>query len=161
MRKGYTLLEILFVIISFPVAVLFLDGLFTTLLRDIPKSSRVVKENTTLLNALGRIQQDVEKAKTLPKEFDKHTAGDNFLLVDLVDETICYELKDGKILRHHLGKSQAPTVWSVPNADIKWRVWRKEDTGYAVEVKTHIRCGLPKESKKKMANSHLYFAGAL
>jgi len=161
MRKGYTLLEMLFVLICFPLALLFLDGLFVTLLRDVPRASRVVSENTTLLNALERMQDDVEKAKALPNSYDKYTAGDKVVLIELVDETICYELTDGKILRHRLGKPQAPTVWAVPNAQIKWRVRRREDTGYAVEVKTHIRYEIPKELKEKMANSHLYFLGAL
>jgi len=135
MRKGYTFTEIMAVLFFFPVAALVLDGLFRTLVHDIPRSSRVVQENTSLLNALEHIQ-----------------------------ELICYELKDGKILRHKLAKdrsdTQTPTVWSVPNAEIRWRLWKKDGLGYAVEVHTHIKYKLRERFQEKMANSHLYFLGA-
>jgi hypothetical protein len=48
----------------------------------------------------------------------------------------------------------------VPNAEIEWRLWKKDGLGYAVEVHTHIKYKLRERFQEKMANSHLYFLGA-
>ncbi len=164
MRKGYTLTELMAVLFFFPVAALVLDGLFRTLVRDIPRSSDIVRENTSLLSALEHIQDDIQKAGRLPEAVEGYAADANALLIEHPDEVIRYESKGGKILRHKLGKdrndSQAPTVWSVPNAEIQWRLWKKDGLGYAVEVHTHIKYKLRERFQEKMANSHLYFLGA-
>ena len=165
MRKGFTLIEVLIVIITLPVVALVLDGLFNTLLTDIPRSTRVVQDNTTLLNMLGQIQQDIDAAKALPDSFAGHTTNDRLLLIELAEGMICYQLKDGRVLRRKLtdtqqGREEA-RVWSMPNAQVEWRVWRQQGHGYAVEVKTHIKHKLRTKSQKKMANSHLYFLGVL
>ena len=164
MRKGYTFTEMIAVLCFFPVAALVLNGLFRTLVRDIPRSSHVVQENTSLLSALEHIQDDIQKAGRLPEAVEGYAADANGLLIEHPDEVIRYELKDGKILRHKLAKdrsdTQAPTVWSVPNAEIQWRLWKKDGLGYAVEVHTHIKCKLRERFQEKMANSHLYFLGA-
>jgi type II secretory pathway component PulJ len=164
MRKGYTLTEIIAVLFFFPVAALVLDGLFRTLVHDIPRSSHAVQENTSLLNALEHIQDDIQQAGRLPEAVEGYAADANALLIEHPDELIRYELKDGKIVRHKLPKdhsdTQAPTVWSVPNAEIQWRLWKKDGLGYAVEVHTHIKHRLREEFQEKMANSHLYFLGA-
>ena len=165
------------VLFFFPVAALLLDGLFRTLVHDIPRSSGVVQESTSLLNALGQMQDDIQKAGRLPEAvegwFDRLTilstiegyaADANTLLIEHPDEVIRYELEDGRILRHKLAKdrsnTQNPTVWSVPNAEIQWRLWKKDGIGYAVEVRTHIKYKLREKFQEKMANSHLYFLGA-
>ena len=79
---------------------------------------------------------------------------------------ISYQLKDDKVLKYNLTDNQPniaeeQKVWSVPNAKVQWKVWRKDMSGYAVEVRTHIDYKLKRHLEKKMANSHLYFVGAL
>ena len=178
MRKGFTLVELLVVIIVLPFVMLVLNGLFSTLIRDIPRSYRVVQENTSLLSMLDQMQQDIDKAKGLPESFAGHTTDDKLLLIELAEGTICYQLKDGQVLRCKLtdnqqsppaaGIVQNPAllgaleqkVWSVPHAKVEWQVWRKDRGGYAVEVKTHIEHNVQGHWEKKMANSHLYFVGA-
>jgi len=164
MRKGYTLTELMAVLFFFPVAALVLDGLFRTLVHDIPRSSHAVQENTSLLSALEHIHDDIQKAGRLPEAVEGYAADANALLIENPDEVIRYEVKDGKILRHKLAKdrsnTQTPTVWSVPNAEIQWRLWKRDGLGYAVEVRTHIKYKLREKFQEKMANSYLYFLGA-
>jgi prepilin-type N-terminal cleavage/methylation domain-containing protein len=162
MRKGFTLVEILVVIIVLPFVMLVLDGLFSTLIRDIPRSYRVVQENTSLLSMLEQMQQDINKAKGLPESFDEYTTSNKLLLIELTEGMICYQLKDDKVLRSKLTDNQQSNagerrVWSVPHAKVEWQVWRKDKGGYAVEVKTHIEHKVGGNWEKKMANSHLYF----
>jgi len=165
MRKGFTLVELLVVIIVLPFVMLVLDGLFSTLIRDIPRSYRVVQENTSLLSMLEQMQQDIYKAKGLPESFDEYTTSNILLLIELAEGMICYQLKGEKVLRRKLTDNQQnnaleKTVWSVPHAKVEWQVWRKNRSGYAVEVKTHIEHKVQGHWEKKMANSHLYFVGA-
>ena len=162
MRKGFTLVELLVVIIVLPFVMLVLDGLFSTLIGDIPRSYRVVQENTSLLSMLEQMQQDIDKAKGLPESFDEYTTSNKLLLIELTEGMICYQLKDNKVLRRKLADNQRKnalekTVWSVPHAKVEWQVWRKDRGGYAVEVQTHIEHKIQGRWEKKMANSHLYF----
>jgi len=184
MRKGFTLVELLVVIIVLPFVMLVLDGLFSTLIRDVPRSYRVMQENTSLLSMLEQMQQDIDKAKGLPESFDEYTTSNKLLLIELAEGMICYQLKDEKVSRYWIldtrystrinpptagfdrnpallgQESRIETVWSVPHAKVEWQVWRKDGGGYAVEVQTHIEHKIQGHWEKKMANSHLYFVGA-
>jgi prepilin-type N-terminal cleavage/methylation domain-containing protein len=167
MRKGFSLVEVLIVVIVLPFIFIVLNGLFRTLLKDIPRSYQVVQANTSLLSMLKEMQQDIDKAKGLPKTYNEYTAGDKTLLIDLPEGMICYQFKDDKVLKYNLTDNQPNNtveqkVWSVPNAKVKWKVWRKDARGYAAEVQTYIEYRIQGEHlEKKMANSHLYFVGAL
>jgi len=179
MRKGFTLVEVLVVVAVLPFLMIVFSGLFNTLIKDIPRSHRVVQENTSLLSMLEQMQKDIDKAKGLPESFDEYTTGDKLLLIELAEGMICYQLKDDKVLRRKLTDNQQSnaleqTVWSVPHAKVEWQVWRKDGDGPpaagfdwnpallgAVEVQTHIEHKIRGEHwEKKMANSHLYFVGA-
>lgn len=166
MRKGFTLVEVLIVIIVLPFMMLVLDDFFRTLIKDIPRSYQTVQENASLLSMLDQMQKDIDKAKELPESFNEYTTSDKLLLIELEEGMICYQLKDDKALRHKLTDNRqsnalGQTVWSIPNAKVEWQVWRKDRSGYAMEVKTHIEHKIRGEHwEKKMANSHLYFVGA-
>ncbi|MFH1884078.1 MAG: prepilin-type N-terminal cleavage/methylation domain-containing protein [Planctomycetota bacterium] len=99
MRKGFTLVEVLIVIVVLPFMMLVLNDLFRTLIKDIPRSYRVVQENTSLLSMLEQMQKDIDKAKGLPESFGEYTTGDKLLLIELAEGMICYQLKDEKVLR--------------------------------------------------------------
>jgi prepilin-type N-terminal cleavage/methylation domain-containing protein len=166
MRKGFTLTEVLIVVIVFPFMIIILDGLFKTLIKDIPRSYKVVQVNTSLLSMLKEMQHDIDKAKGLPEKYNEYTASDKMLLIDLPEDMICYQLKDNKVFRLNLTENQKNSAaqtkyWSVPHAIVEWRVWRKDTSGYAVEVRTHIEHTVQGHLEKKMAGSHLYFVDAL
>ena len=164
MHNGFSLIEMLAVIALVAFAFFAFNVIFNNTIMDVPRSTRVVQENTTLLNMTRQMQRDIDSAKDLPETSAGHITSDKLLLLELVDGTICYELKDGKVLRRklinaELDVAQQDRTWLLPNSKIEWRIWRKDGIGYAVEVKTHIRHKLREKMGKKMANSHLYFAG--
>ena len=166
MRKGFTLVEILVVIIVLPFLFLLFDGLFKTLTGEIPMSVRLIQENTSLLNMLRQEQLDTDKAESLPKSFAGHTANSHLLLIELSDGMICYQLKDGLVIREKLssasqGKAEEPRIWPVPHAKIEWKVWERNGHGYAVQTNTHLEYGRRGQWVEKMSHSYLYFAGAL
>jgi hypothetical protein len=166
MRKGFSLVEILIIIVVLPFVFLFFDGLFKTIAGEIPMSVRLIHENTSLLSMLRQIQKDIDEAKGLPKSFAGQAAGEQILLIELTEGVICYQIKDGLAFRHKLkdtpqGKAEEPRIWSMPHASVKWNVWERNGQGYAVETNTHLEYGRKGQWKKKMAHSHLYFTGAL
>ena len=165
MRKGFTLVEMLVIVIILPFVFVLVDGLFRTLIKDIPQSYSIVQENTTLLDMLEQVQQDIDRATDLPKSYDGLAAGDDLLLVELADGVISYQLKDGRAVRRRLAGLQAETseqqrTWKLPHARITWRIWTKDDRRYAVEARTHMELKIRGKWKEKMAGSHLFFAGA-
>jgi len=166
MRKAFSLLEMLAVMVILPVATLALSQLFNTVILEIPRASRVVRENTTVLAVLEHISRDIDRAKGLPRSSGEYRAGDSILLIELPDTMICYEITEDKILKRDLGtdpqsQSRTSSAWTTPNADVKWRIWRKDNVGYAVEIITHVEHKWKTKQQKKMAGSHLYFVGAL
>lgn len=166
MRKGFTLMEILAVVVIASFVLLIFDGLFRTLLTDIPWSYRIAQENTTLLNMLQQMQQDIDEAKGLPESFAGYTVSDKLLLIELTEGVICYQLKDGRVTRQKLtdiqqGEAEEARVWSLPHANVVWQVWAQNGQGYAVETNTYVEYKRRGQFRKKMAHSHLYFIGAL
>jgi len=166
MRKGMTLVEVVIVAITLPFAVIVFDTLFHSMLSDIPRSCRLVEENTTLLAVLEQMQQDISAAKALPKSSGQYTAGEGLLLIELADGMVSYELASGKMFRHRFtepqkGHDEEVRVWSLPNAKVQWRIWQKDSNAYAVEVRTAIRYKLRSKYQDRMANSHLYFIGSI
>lgn len=169
MRKAFSLVELLAVMVVSAAVSVALAALFTTIITDIPKSYRVVQENTSLLSVLGQMRKDIDRAKALPQSSAGHTTDDDLLLIELPDAMICYQLKNGEVLRRRLNRQRRPQedagedtkVWSVPHARVEWQLARKDDKAYAVEVRTHIEYEVRGHRQKKMANSYLYFVGAL
>jgi prepilin-type N-terminal cleavage/methylation domain-containing protein len=166
MRKGMTLVEVLIVMVVLPFAAVAFDVLFRSTLSDIPRSTRLVQENTSLLNMLEQMRQDIGAAKAMPESSGQYTAGEGLLLIEIGDGVLGYQLKDGKVLRYRLAGRQEEQeenarVWSLPNSQVQWRTWRKDGKGYAVEVRTSIRYKLRSKYQQRMANSHLYFLGTI
>ena len=161
--SGFTLVEMMIVVVTLPFVFVIIDGLFRTLLAEIPWSWRIAQENTTVLDMLGRVHQDLDEAKGLPKSFAGKTTSDTLLLIELPDGVICYELKDGQVIRGKLTKdgTEETRVWTAPNAKVEWKVWDENGRGYAVEAKTSIEYKKRGQWNRKMANSHLFFVGAL
>ena len=165
MRKGYSLTELLVALAIISTVSIVMSKLFNTIISDIPLSYRIVQENTSVLNMLEQMHEDVDLARGLPKSFAEYTTGKDLLLIELPNGIVGYQLKDGKVLRRSLPIAQEhdeedTRVWSVPNAKIEWQVRRNNSAGYAVEVKTHIERNVRGRSEEKMAGSYLYFAGA-
>jgi len=174
MRKAFSLVELLAVMVVFAAVSVALAALFTTIITDIPKSYRVVQENTSLLSVLGQMRKDIDVAKGLPESFAGYTTDDELLLIELPDGMICYQLKkvEGarkmrtRVLRRRLTDAQEDgaedtKVWSVPHARVEWQLAGGDGKAYAVEVRTHIEYEVRGHRQKKMANSYLYFVGAL
>jgi type II secretory pathway component PulJ len=166
MRKAFTLVEILIVIMTVPVVYGILFTVFNPVIIDVPRLTRVVQENTTLLNMLSEMQRDIEKAKGLPGTFEGQTSSDKLLLIESADGVTYYKLEGGRVIKGELRKGQSEAgqmkrVWTLPNCRIAWKLWKENGTSRVVEVTTHIRSRFGRGYKETMANAHLFFVNAL
>ena len=160
MRKGYLLAEIM-VILSVLMLVLLITGrFFRTFAYELPRDFRLVQESCTLNNAVSHIRADVASAKVL-SEAVGDSAEPALLVMKLPDGMVSYKFNDGRILRRGAGAKDTAsrdTIWSVPHGRIEWRVWRRDQRGYAVELRTCIEYKDLGHIQRKMANSYLFFA---
>ena len=145
------------VLISVPVA-----HLTRITHRDIPRSYRAIQANTTVMNILKSIKQDVTAAEDFPKSHGDYTANEQFLLITTANNVICYQFEEDKIIRLTLSKTDTKIIdtvnWPAQNAIIKWRHLQHNKLE-GLEIQTYIEHRLGSVVEKKMANSHLYFVG--
>jgi prepilin-type N-terminal cleavage/methylation domain-containing protein len=182
MRKAFTLIEMLVVVAVLPFVMVIVSGVYVTFIRDIPRATRALQENTTVLNLLGQMRRDVDAAVALPEQFEGRRAGERTLLIEQPGCVICYQIEDGRILRTVLsgvtsadaGQSRAsvparpeescgdarPTkdrLWRARDAVIAWRLWQREGKAYAVEVHSHVKQRVEGRLREKLANTQVFF----
>jgi len=176
MRKAFTLVEVLVVIAVLPFVLLVIGGVYTTFIRDIPRMTRVLQVNTTVLDALRQMRRDMDGAVGLPEQCADRHAGDRTLLIEQPGRVICYQLEDGRIVRTPFVvtpsgvSSNTPTgtlqagppaegqrVWRVPEAVIAWRLWVRDGRAYAVEIHSHVKQRMEGRVREKLANSQVFF----
>ena len=99
MRKAFTLVEVLAVVTVLPFILVAVSGVYATFIRDIPRTTRVLQENTTVLNLLGQMRRDVDAAVGLPEQFEGQRRGERTLLIEQPGRVICYQIEDGQVVR--------------------------------------------------------------
>jgi len=164
MRKGYSIIQLLVIIFVFSLLGAPLARLLTATLRDIPRSYRMIEANTSMLSALKQIRRDVNAAKGFAKSFDNYITNNETLLIEAANNVICYQFKDGQLLRLKFATSGTGTGeeirrWPIRHGKIEWRLWQEDSKDYAVEINSCIEREIEGRLDIKMANSYVYFAG--
>lgn len=165
MRKGIMLMEVLVVIAVIALVSIPFATLSVITLRDIPRYYRMISANTSMLNLVERIRDDVNSAKRFPESFNDFTAGTDTLLIEQADQTICYKVKDNLILRKKFRNNAAEdetdsASWEIPHGKLIWRIQNENDKFHSLELETYIEIKTGRIIEKKLANSYLFFAGA-
>ena len=153
MRKGYLLVEMIVVLFILASIIIIFDRFWVTFLLELPRNSRLVQESRVLNSAADCIRSDVISAKTF-----SITDG-NSLKIETPGGVISYKFGNNQIIRRLPNTASADTVWPVPNGIIDWQVWKKDNTGYAVEISTYIEDERLGRISKKMAYSYVFFTG--
>ena len=164
MRKGFSLIQLLVIISVFSLLSASLGRLLTTMVRDIPSSYRMIEANTSMLSALKQIRRDVNAAKGFAGSFDDYVANNETLLIEAANNVICYQFKNGELLRRKFtsagtGTGEEIRRWSIRHGKIEWQLWQEDGRDYAVEIKICIEREIAGRMDRKMANSYVYFAG--
>jgi len=164
MRKGYSIIQLLVIIFVFSLLAAPLARLSTATLRDIPRSYRMIEANTSMLSALKQIRRDVNAAKGFAKSFDDYIANNETLLIEAANNVICYQFKNGELLRRKFTDTETGTGeeirrWSIRHGKIEWRLWQENGRDYAVEINSCIEREIAGRLDRRMTNSYVYFAG--
>ena len=165
MRKGFTLIEVLAVVTITPILAVALSGMFRVFVRDIPQGARLLQQNTSVLDMLGNVRRDVDRAVALPERFQDVQTDEHTLLVELPEGTVSYEFRNGEIVRTALSAAGAAAaderLWRVPKAVLTWKPWKQGDTVYAVEAHTAVQQRIRGKLHNKFTNAHVFFLQGL
>jgi prepilin-type N-terminal cleavage/methylation domain-containing protein len=169
MRKAFTLVEVLLVVTIVPFVLVAISGVYATFIRDIPRTTRVLQQNATVLDLLQQMRRDMDGAVGLPEQFDDRHAGESTLLIAQAVGVICYQWRDGQVVRTVLGGQISPDrgrmaqerVWRAPDAVIAWDRWMRNDKPYAIEIRSYLKQWVSGFLREKLANSNVFFIGGL
>jgi len=161
--RAFTLVEMLVVITVLPFAAIAFSGLFATSIRDVPRMTRIVQENTSVLDLVRHIRDDIDAAVGLPDAFGEVRSDDRTLLIALPESVICYRIDEAGVTRTRLDQAEPQTegVWRFRDAVIAWRRWQQGEEARAVEVRTFLQERIAGKTREKLANSYVHFIGGL
>jgi hypothetical protein len=162
MRKGYLLVEMIVVIAVLVMVMVTFDQFFRTIIYELPRDSRLVQEDVVLLNAVKNIGADVASAKAVSQKAGGPDETPS-LVIQQADGVVNYEFENGRILRRKSGSVQGALpderTWSIPHGKVDMRVWNAKHGANAVELVACIEYLDLGKTRRKMANSFLFFAG--
>ena len=165
MRKGFTLIEILILITTVPLLMVFTSRFFSTMISQTPRIWNNVQQNSTLLNMLWQMQQDIDRATDFPETKGDYASSGKLLLIEKPDTLIGYEFDDSQVVRRVLDGENTDTnatrTWEIPDVVIEWKVLRNKGKGYCLELHNHTEYQKSNGLENQMPNSHLFFIGAL
>ncbi|NQT02000.1 MAG: hypothetical protein HQ580_08255, partial [Planctomycetes bacterium] len=135
---------------------------FRKLMGDIPRAHRDFQANTSVQDMIRRLRRDVESGRSLLQYEGDDRVGGDLLLIESGEGVISYEFDRDRVVRSlAVDDPNMPgeSIWSVPHARIDWDVWRRNNAGYALEVRTAIERTVLDRPEIKLRNSHLFFVG--
>jgi type II secretory pathway pseudopilin PulG len=159
MRSGFTLIEVLMIVVIAPFILVVVSGLFGTFIRDIPQGTRLVQQNTTVLHMLDQLRRDVGDAVALPQQTAGAHADETTLRIEQPEGVVLYRFEAGRTVREVItGQEQASErIWQARDAVIEWEPWTQEGATVGVEVRSHIRQQVAGIVLHKLPGSHVFF----
>jgi len=166
MARAFALVEMLVLIMTAPILMIFVSGFFRSFIRDIPQATRLVQQNATVLNMLDQLRRDVDRAVGLPEQVGDRRAGDATLLIGQPEGAVCYRFEDGRVVRtlvngHGEPMADGDRVWKARDAVIEWRPWARDGDARAVEVHSYLNQRANGKVRRKFMIAHVYFIGGL
>lgn len=157
-------MELLIVIVVVPLVMITINGIFATFIRDVPRDTRLLQQNTSVLDMTRHLARDMDRAEGLPDSVGALRRDERTLLIAWPDRTICYRRQDGAVTRTVLAGDGSETpagAWRFRDAVIAWQCRHQNERAYALELHTHLRQRVAGRMMDKLANSHVYFLNAL
>lgn len=162
MRKAFTLIEMLLVITIAPLVMVVISKVFATFIEDIPRETRVVQQNTTMLDVQGQLRRDMDEAVGLPERFGDMAADERTLLIGRPGAVVCYRFETGRAVRTLLREQGGADpndrrVWRMPNAVITWKPWTRDGRTYAIEMHSCVQQRFADLLRRRLVNSQVFF----
>jgi hypothetical protein len=161
-RKGFAINEMLFMIPVIIVLMMMCNKPLRFLTGDLLRDQRDLQANISVGHMLRGLRVEIERAKGLPEQSGGTKAGEKVLLIETVNEVICYEHIGDKVIKRIVGGERDESAgvidtWKVGHAEINWKALRRDGKDYAVEVVTSINRISGGQLHKKLKNSHVFF----
>jgi hypothetical protein len=158
-------MEMLAVVLVLGVLLVPLARLTAVTVKEIPCSYRTANINTSLLSAVQQMGRDINRAVEFPESCGGFSSDSRTLLIKLSDGCVCYRLDGKELVRYNLtdsdsGQWEQSQLWTIPKAVISWKLPRKGNKVFAVELQKHIVYRSGDVVEKKLSNSYVFFAGA-
>lgn len=162
MRRGFSLIEMLIVIMTIPLIGLVVDRAFRDWAIDAPRGVTLVFRHERLQRVVAEFNDDIDQAVSLSLEDAPQAEGPPVLVIEQPGRQIRYIRLEEGIRRELRGENLDPNVpaeweWHLAQANIKWKLWRRGDAVVGLHLETSMTHGRLK--KKKFQNSHLFFTG--
>ena len=168
MRKAFTLIEMLGLLLVTTSLLLTLSPLVRSLLGDVPGSHRLLETHAQLQGIVSHIQYDIDRAVDLPSEFGGQAADEEYLFISQSDGMIVWQHRSGQIAR--LGPYEslpdltdpnlvisADLNCSIPQARLTWRRHVQNDKAIAVEIETAAIQKTEKSEKQRLKMAWMLF----
>ena len=164
-HKGFSLMEMIVVLPLVATLAVALAGVFSPVVRELPKTQSAINTHATLAPILRRIAADVDAAPSLPDRVGELSAGERVLLIGRAGGAVAYRIADGRLIRQELtttGDVQGkPAHWPIPQVVMRFGLLEHRGRTDAVEIRTAVTYTLRGRTLEKLANSHVYFLNAI
>jgi len=157
--RGYSLVQMLAVIMALPVLFMIMDKMFCEIVLDLPKSTQVADQHERLLLCLEYLEKDLAEAVALPQTFGSWHQDENTLLIKLPDSLVAY-VHDEKGVARHILEPDGPDVvgsWSMPQASIQWTLL--PDLSQATRVQVNTSVLHTRRKQQQLKNPRLFYVG--
>lgn len=164
-RKGFTLIEMLGVLGVMVTFSLALTELLNALFAEVPRTQRMVAENSAMIDMLEYLQRDIDAAISLPEKRWPYQSDPNTILIERNDGMVVYQVKQDSVVRKILFTLEGhnePREISRPltHARLEFRLIRNGQEAYATEVDTWIEQAVGGHSRRRLENSHIFYLGS-
>lgn len=130
-RGGYSLTEMLVIIVLLVVLMTLTVRPMRTMISEIPRSARICQTLNGTQKALAQLKKDIEESIQIT------SFNDGVLTIEHSSQTINYTFADGKILRNPaMNDPDGQYVWQLPFQKMDAKLWRDNGTPYGFELNT-------------------------
>jgi prepilin-type N-terminal cleavage/methylation domain-containing protein len=162
MRKGFSLIEVLIVVMTLPLLMLVGDRLFRGLSVDIPRSVQVATQHEVLLKLVETLQEDVARANQVKIVTHDEDPNQTILEIDRGGTPIRYVPINDIVRRTVVYNADDPnrdieTDWTLPHLGVDWTLHQTAGGIDTLQMNTHIVHRVSK--RPQLANTHLFYIG--
>ncbi len=162
MRKGFSLIEILVVMMTLPFVIFVGDRLFRGLAVDIPRSLQVATQHEMCLKFVSTLQEDVARAHQVRIVAHAQDPNQTKLIIDRAGTPIHYATVNDIMRRTVVYDADDPNQdtemdWTLPHLGFEWTLHPALGGVATLQLNTHI---VHRASKRpKLKNTHLFHIG--
>ena len=162
-RKAFLLIELVGMFAVLALVLVVSAPLMNALISEAPRFARDIWTARNIEQVLAELQRDLDQAVSLPEAVGGRKAGTDCLLIEMKGRVVCYEHKDGAVVRRIVSDGEgggSPTTWKVPKARIEWIPWQRDGVTRTVVVHTCIERDVQGRRERKLQTTRVFFLGA-